>query len=187
VTFPTRWPADPALSTPRPGEGAAVTPIDPSDWQSNLIGLLARLEYLRTEMTGRRLTDDAGHLLDVAEMMVLAVEDLARRTPFPDDTAAAQAEAVGRAGAFFAAAAALKRPQAKGLFRSVLAAFKDDPKSVSGRAVRDCLTAAVEALHSYFSLFTERFPSSTTARGWVDAASSFLAELKQEVRSLPEY
>jgi hypothetical protein len=95
---------------------------DSTDWQPSLIGLLARLEHLRAELAGRRLAPDAPLIVDVAERVVLAAEDLTVRTSFPDDSLPLQAEAVSRAGIFFTAAAAVKRsfvPKQKGLLRSV--------------------------------------------------------------------
>ena len=74
----------------------------------------------------------------------------------------------------------------QGLFRSVLTALSRATVPSAAPAVRNCLELADETLNAYFTLFTEKYPSSLSARGWVDAASGFLADFKQLVRDLPE-
>lgn len=161
------------------------TAPDTTDWLFRLIDLLARLEYIRAELVGRRLLEDLDHVLWVTEGMVQATEDLARNTRFADDSTAAQMAAVSKAGTFFGAVNSLKRPGGKNLLRSVWSAVGGQPEAATSRAVRECLFAAVDALHAYFGLFTTRFPSSAAARGWVDVASTFVTDLKQQIKSLP--
>ena len=160
---------------------AAPTSIE---WPGSLIGLLGRLEAFRPAFDGKRLVPDAEALIGHAEAMVQAADDLARRTKFPDGLADIQARALSKAGAFFTAANALKKAPAKNLVASVLNSLSgtDGP---TADAVRDCLLAAVDVLNGYFMLFTERYKSSASARGWVDAASAFQADFKQLVRDLP--
>jgi hypothetical protein len=160
--------------------------LDFRPWQSALAGLLARLEHDRSAMTGRRLAADAGWLLDRAEAMVVAVEDLARETTFPAKLTPAVGEAVARAGVFVSAAQEVREGLKRGLVRSVLTALSRAAVPSAAPAVRSCLESAGEALNGYFTLFTDRYPSSLAARGWVDAASGFLADYKQLVRGLPE-
>ncbi len=175
---------------PRPDEPGRVPdpapPLDTRPWQSALAGLLAKLEHYRAEMVGRRLGADAGWLLERAEAMVLAAEDLARESAFPAKLAVAEAEAVARAGLFVAAAHGIRDGLKRGLFRTVLTALSRAAVPSAAPAVRHALEAAGEALNGYFTLFTERYPSSLSARGWVDAASAFLADYRQLVRGLPE-
>jgi hypothetical protein len=177
--------ADPV---PKPDETdrTPVPALDIRPWQSALAGLLARLEHLRSGIIGRRLAADAGWLLDRAEAMVAAVEDLARETTFPAKLAPAAGEAVARAGMFVSAAHQVRDGLKQGLFRSVLTALSRAAVPSAAPAVRACLDAAGEAIHGYFTLFTEKYPSSLAARNWVDAASGFLADYKQLVRALPE-
>jgi hypothetical protein len=173
---------------PKPDE-ADRTPAPALDfraWQSALAGLLARLEHHRSGMTGRRLAADAGWLLDRAEAMVVAVEDLARETTFPPKLAPAEGEAVARAGLFVSKANKVRDGLKQGLFRSVLTALSRAAVPSAAPAVRSCLESAGEALNGYFTLFTEKYPSSLAARGWVDAASGFVADYRQLVRDLPE-
>lgn len=155
-------------------------------WQSALAGLLARLEHHRSGMTGRRLAADAGWLLDRAEAMVVAAEDLARETVFPAKLTPAVGEAVARAGVFVSKANKVRDGMKQGLFRSVLTALSRAAVPSAAPAVRSCLESAGEALNGYFTLFTEKYPSSLAARSWVDAASGFVADYKQLVRGLPE-
>lgn len=173
---------------PKPDETdrTPVPVLDIRPWQSALAGLLARLEHLRSGMIGRRLAADAGWLLDRVEAMVVAVEDLARVTHFPAKLAPAAGEAVARAGMFVSSAHAVRDGLRKGLFRSVLTALSRASVPSAAPAVRNCLESAGEAINGYFTLFTEKYPSSLAARNWVDAASGFLADYKQLVRALPE-
>lgn len=160
--------------------------LDVRSWQSALAGLLARLEHHRTGMIGRRLAADAGWLLDRAEAMVIAAEELARETTFPQKLTLAVGEAVARAGLFISAAQEVREGLKQGLVRSVLTALSRATVPSAAPAVRNCLEAAGEALNGYLTLFTEKYPSSLAARGWVDAASGFLADYRQLIRDLPE-
>jgi hypothetical protein len=175
---------------PKPDEADATPPpaplLDFRPWQSALAGLLARLEHHRAGMADRRLAADAGWLLDRAEAMVIAVEDLARETTFPPKLAPAEGEAVARAGVFVSKAHKVRDGLKQGLFRSVLTALSRAAVPSAAPAVRSCLESAGEALNGYFTLFTEKYPSSLAARGWVDAASGFVADYRQLVRDLPE-
>src|SRR5438270_4526543 len=95
-----------SFDAPPPPAAPAAT-----DWPGQLIGLLGKLDALRDGFTGRRLVPDAQVLVVLAEEMVQAAEDLASKTQFTDATAAAQSRAMSKAGAFFTAANALKKPQ----------------------------------------------------------------------------
>jgi hypothetical protein len=159
------------------------SPPDPKLWQADLLDLLAGLEHLRGGLAGRRLSADGAAVLGVFEQMLQQTEALAGRTRFADDAGDAQTEAVGRAGAFLTALAGL-RPASRGLVASVLGGRSRGP--LPAAAVRECANAGFEAVNAYFALFTDRFQSSRAARGWVDAASSFLADLKSDVRDLAE-
>jgi hypothetical protein len=174
------------LSTPDEADRTPPPMLDVRPWQSALAGLLARLEHHRAGMTGRRLATDAGWLLDRAEAMVIAVEDLARETTFPAKLTPAVGEAVARAGLFVSAAQEVREGLKQGLVRSVLTALSRAAVPSAAPAVRHCLEVAGEALNGYLTLFTDKYPSSLAARGWVDAASGFLADYKQLVRELPE-
>lgn len=167
-----------------PETAAAPPPAQSAvDWPGSLIGLLGRLDTLRAEFVGRRIAPDTEALIGHAEAMVQAAEDLAKRTTFPDALAEMQARALSKAGAFFTAANSLKKAPTKSLFFTMLNALTDSDSPPE--AVRACLLSSVEVLNSYFMLFTEQFKSSASARGWVDAASAFVAEYKQLIRDLP--
>ena len=47
---------------------------------------------------------------------------------------------------------------------------------------RRCFNALCEAVLAYFTAFTSRFPTSRAARGWVEVAATFAADLKRSVR-----
>lgn len=159
------------------------SPADPRAWQDDLLDMLAGLEHARGMVAGRRLAADGAVVLAVIEQMVQDAEGLAGRTEFPDSAEDAQTEAVAKAGAFVTALTGL-RPAKAGLMANMRASWSKD--KLPATAVRECLTAGHEALNAYFALFTDRFKSSKAARGWVDAASAFLADLKADIRDLPE-
>ncbi len=168
---------------------APVTPPPFADknsaWLLELIALLARLECFREELAGRRLLADLDLILWVTEGMVQALDELARKTRFAEETAPIQMDALAKAGTFFGAANGLKRPVQKSLILSMWTALNGPADTATSRAVRECANAAVEAVHAYFHLFTVRFSSSSASRGWVDVASTFLAEFKQQVKAFP--
>lgn len=168
---------DPSEAPPPPAAASST------DWPGRLIGLLGKLDSLRDGFVGRRLIPDSQALIAAAEEMVQAAEDLASKTQFTDAMAGAQTRAMSKAGAFFTAVSALKKPQTKSLVISVYQALTTDGPSAD--AVRDCLLAALDVLNAYFSLFTEKYKSSAAARGWVDAASAFLTDFKQLVKDMP--
>lgn len=165
---------------------APAAPLDARDWQATLIGLLGRLEDLRTEMAPLRLKVDAARLLTLADAMVAACDDLAHEVPAPPALATAQVDAVGKAGAYYSTAA-LVRPAVSqsGVLRTMLSALTGSAPQVASADVRDALLAAVEAVHLYFALFTAQFNDSQAARPFVDAAAAFATDLKDVVRQLP--
>jgi len=178
----------PTARPPAPESPNRATPgATPHAWQFGLIALLAKLESLRLQLAGCRYATDADHLLDRVEAMVLLTEEFSRLHDFPDASMDAQMNALAKAGAFYATLNDTRRPAPAGrsllksMFAKVTAA-----DAVPGAAVRECVTSGIEALHAHFSLFTEMYRSSLKARGWVDAASSFLADFKQMARALPE-
>ena len=168
-----------------PPEPTPAPPTDSRAWSIELVRLLSRLEHLRESCHGKRLIADSDWLVEQAESMVQATEELARRTTFAKGLTDTQSAALARAGAFFSLAAGLKKAPSRGLFSNVLSALTTTEARPSG-PVKECLAAAIEALNRYFALFTERFPTSASARRWVDAASAFLADLKQTVGELNE-
>ena len=168
-----------------PPEPTPAPPPDSRAWSIELVRLLSRLEHLREVCHGKRLVADGDWLVGQAEAMVQATEELARKTTFAKGLADAQSAALARAGAFFSLAAGLKKAPPRGLLSGVLSALAPAEARPTG-PVKECLAAAVEALNRYFALFTERFPTSASARRWVDAASAFLADLKQTIGDLKE-
>ncbi len=176
----------PTPPDPPPPAAERTPPPEPRGWTAALAGLLAKLEHHRSELAGRRLAADAAWLLDRAETMVMAAEDLAQKTEFPAKSAGREGAAIARAGLFVTAAWGVREGLRRGLFGSLLVALTGSGGRGGGPAVRSCLEAAGEALNGYFGLFTERYPSSLAARGWVDAATVFLTDYRQLVRELPE-
>ena len=154
------------------------------EWQAHLIELLAKLEHHRLQLAGTRLGPDADYVLDKCETLVQLAEDLAKRTTFAEASAAAEMDAMAKTGAAYVCVNDARRPGSRSLFQSVLAKFAADGTQTP--AVREAVDRTVDALHAYCTLFTGRYPSSLAARGWVDAASAFLADLRQMQKDWPE-
>jgi hypothetical protein len=172
--------------TPKPSSPPqAPPPPVPSDWQPQLITMLAELEHLLTSLEGKRLSADAAFILPRVESMVHAAEELAGRTTFANNLMAEQTEAIARAGQYFMLAVELQKKPTSGL-KSFWASLTGNTPTTPAPAVREALVAAVDALNAYFALFTSRFGSSKAASGWVDAASTFLAEFRRLTRELPD-
>lgn len=164
---------------------ADADPADARAWLATLAGLLSKCDYYRSEIAGRRLGGDAAQVLNRAELMVFAAEDLARATTFPSRLEGQQVDAVAKAGAFVSAAHAIDTGPSRGLLWSALSALTGGSSpSVVGPAVRDCLEAGADALESYFQLFGKRL-SVPTPSGWVDAADAFVADFRRMVKELP--
>ena len=160
-------------------------PTEARAWLATLAGLLSRCEYYRSEITGRRLGADAAPLLNRAELMVFAAEELARVTSFGDHLIGQQVDALAKAGAFVSAAHSVETGPSRGLLWSVMGALTGGSRpAVGGSAVRDCLEAAADALESYFVLFGRRL-SIPTPSGWVDAAGAFVADYRRMVKEMP--
>ena len=181
LTPPPRGVAAPAAVPPPP----AAAPPDPAAWQGELVELLAGVEHVRWGLRGVKPLAGGPALLGFAEGTLQACEGLARATPFATHTGDAQAEAVAKAGSFVSKLAQVRpAPGSGGLFRSVFSAFAPEAAPLDPLDVQDVLTAHHEALNAYFALFTDHFQSSKAARGWVDAASGFLADYKGMIRDL---
>lgn len=191
VVEPPKYPdasgSRPPPSGPYPRSGTHRPPVrvGDRDWQTHLVELLARLEHHRLQLVGTRLGPDADAILDRCEALVQLAENLARKTPFAESASAAQMDAMAKAGAVYVFVNDARRPAGRGLFQSVLSRFAADD-TTQGPHVREAVGLTVDALHAYCLLFTGRYPSSLAARGWVDAASAFLADFKQMRRDWPE-
>ncbi len=185
-------PDDPLFLTPPPRgltppaePPPATAAPDPVAWQAELVELLAAVEHVRWGLRGLRPTAGGAALLSFAEGTLQACEGLAQETSFAAHTADAQSEAVAKAGSFVSKLAQMRpTPGGGGLFRSVFSAFAPEAAPLHPLAVQDALQSHHEALNAYFALFTDHFQSSKAARGWVDAASGFLADYKAMIRDL---
>lgn len=153
----------------------------PEAWEPRVIELLARLDHLAGSLDGLRAGADAAAVLDRAEALVHAADDLAGRTPFPERLAGLQAEAVGAGGVFQTAALA-----ARGRLGGVWASLTGRRPAGLAAEVRAALLLAADALQAYFALFARAFPDAGAARGWVDAASTFLADARRRARDLAD-
>ncbi len=164
----------------------AVTPMpartDFVQWQSKLIELLAKLENLRLQLAGTSLATDSDFILERSETMVQLTEELANATTFSDRSTEPQMAALAKAGTFYSALNDARRGVSRSLLYTMMNAFTADGTRDQAKEVRNCLALTIETLHSYFSLFTQNYPSSLIARGWVDVASAFLADFRQMIK-----
>lgn len=142
-----------------------------SDFEDELIGLLARLEHAREALAwaaaDRRVAQAVSR---AAEMMDHVTDFSARHFPFAGPELR---DGFARAAEFRAALEPLREPRpaaADGAARQALTAR--------------CFTALCDAVLAYFAAFTNRFPTSRAARGWVEVAATFAAELKRTARDV---
>lgn len=166
-------------------DSSDLDPTEARAWLATLAGLLSKCEYYRSEILERRLGSDAALLLNRAELMVFAAEELACATHFPDRLESQQVDALAKAGMFVSAAHGVETGPSRGLLWSVMSTLTGSGRpAVVGPAVRDCLEAAADALESYFLLFGRRL-SVPTPSGWVDAAGAFVADFRRMVKEMP--
>jgi hypothetical protein len=152
-----------------PDLDADVDEADEADdtYEDDLFGLLAHLEYLREGMVGARLPTVlalGGELLD----QVLAFADrygpIGSIMPGPDPAEVRAADF--RAG-----------------WKSLREQVTDAGSKCQAPAGR-CYVALYDAVFAYFVIFTNRFPTSRAAHGWVEVAATFVTELKRTLRDL---
>jgi hypothetical protein len=153
-------------------------------WVARLVSLLSRLEDRRARLPDK-VRGNAASILETVEQMVAECEVAASVEVFPAELNTLQAEALAKAGAFLMAVNDTRQPAPVGVFRSLWASVTRSDDTAAPQ-VRACLLAATEAISAYFTLFTRTFPSSAAARTWVEAASTFLAEMNTQVKDLAD-
>ncbi|MBA4191089.1 MAG: hypothetical protein C0467_24150 [Planctomycetaceae bacterium] len=172
-----------ALAPARPKP--AVTPTMPApEWTTRLVTLLSQLEDRRGRIP-ERVRGNVKAILDAVEGMIADCEAVAAEATFPEDLNGLQAEALAKAGAFLMATHDSRQAAPTGVFRSLWSVVTTRDDSIAPQ-IRACLLAGFETLSAYFALFTRAFPTSATARNWVEAASAFLGEFNSQIRELPE-
>lgn len=144
---------------------------DAGDYEDQLLALMGRLEHQRELLAaavGARRPAQA--LTRVSEMMSQVSEFSGRHFPFAGPE---MRDAMTRAAEF----------------RATLEPLREPGHNVGEAAARQavilrCYTALCDALFAYFYAFTNRFPTSRAARGWVEVAATFIADLKRTVRDI---
>jgi hypothetical protein len=142
---------------------------DVTVYEDSLIALLARLEFIREAMTESRPTKAIG----LANDLIAEVIAFADRWPGASDRAS-HLGADEKVGEFFAAIGTLRGP---GNGTKLIGNVTSSP------AYRQCFSSIFEAVKIYFEVYTDRYPNSRMARPWVEAAASFVVDLK---RTIPE-
>jgi len=158
--------------------------VEARDWRLGLIEMLAKLESLRQQLSGSRIANDADHILDRIEAMVLVTEEFSKILDLPDSGMDTQMNSMAKAGEFYAALNDVRQKTSRSLLKSVISKFSTIDERAVAALVTACVNAGLETLNAYFSLFTEMYQSSLKARGWVDAASAFLADFRQQIRAM---
>jgi hypothetical protein len=162
-------PLKPPPAAPDEDPEDAEDQADADRYEDALFGLLVHLEHLRES---------------------LASPDRPAQVP------AALGEVMDRVGAFaqescpFVPTAEATEAEARlAEFRADLKSFQDELKEAGARALaadkaRKCYVALYDAVFAHFVVFTNRFPTSRTARGWVEVAATFVTDLKRTLRDL---
>ena len=164
-------PESPAFAERHPVEADAVASTG-EDYEDGLIWLLSRLEHKRRGLESLRTSGRLSSMLEQAtELVDLVIAFAEEHCAF----------SVGR-----------DKDEATTRirdFRSSQAAIRERlPIADSGSAqldaglqtlVKRCFASLQDAIVAYFTIFTSRFPTSRAALGWVEAAASFIVELKK--------
>jgi hypothetical protein len=139
-------------------------PESDPDFEDELIALLGELEFLREAMVAAREAKKA------PQTLALAAEFMKQLSEFSDRnctfTTNREIDEASRHAKDFRSGLAVLRE--KGQFEASM--------------MRRCFSAFQDAAANYFVVFTDRFPSSRSARSWVEVAATFLVELKYFTR-----
>jgi len=144
-------------------DGPDESELDP-DFEDELVALLCEVDYLREGMEAARMAKK------VPQTLALAAEFMNQVSEFSD-----------RNCAFTTNREIDEATRFTKEFRSFLAVLREK-EHFDPSAVRRCFASFYEAIVNYFIVFTDRFPSSRSARPWVDVAATFLVELKRITR-----
>jgi hypothetical protein len=138
------------------------------DYEDQLIGLLARLDHVReglaSAVAARR---PALAMTRAGELMGHLTAFGNRHFPFAGPEVR---DALARVAEFKGGLDLLREPGRAG---------EEDARQA---VTRRCFAALCESVLAYFTAFTNRFPTSRAARGWVEVAATFAADLKRSVR-----
>ena len=140
-----------------------------SDYEDELLGLLARLEHLREGLAAAVAARRPAEALERAMDLMGQVKQFSgRHFPFAGPEVR---DALARAADFHAAFEPLRSPT-------------PSPTDEAARhaLTRRCYTTLCDAVLAFFVAFTNRFPTSRAARGWVEVAATYAADLKRTTR-----
>jgi hypothetical protein len=159
----------PVLARPERRQAPAPVEVDDSAtvayaYEDALFGLLFRVEHLRDGIVATL----ANKRLGPAQTLASELMDQVAR--FADEhcdlaTETEMAEPAVRAADF----------------RATIVPARAAPQ-LTYNQVLACLTALHEAVLAAFIVFTNRFPDSHFARGWVEVAATFIVELKRSIQ-----
>jgi hypothetical protein len=163
--------------TPKPPVAAADPDLEPNDadeqdaeqFEDELFGLLAHVEHLREGLAESWPARPAVAAVLAGELMDRVSAFAAEHCPLGPGPEGAEAHA--RQADFQAA------------WRTVQKGVRvAGPRPPDGGAARRCWTTLYDAVFAHFVVFTSRFPTSRSARGWVEVAATFVTELKRTLR-----
>jgi len=159
-----------------PHTGARVRPEAPKndnsepkgDYEDQLIGLLARMDHVREGLASAVGSRRPGVAVSRAVELMNHLTTFANiHFPFAGPEVR---EALARVTEFQGGVDLLREPSRPG---------EEDARKL---VTRRCFNALCEGVLAYFTAFTNRFPTSRAARGWVEVAATFAADLKRSVR-----
>jgi hypothetical protein len=150
-----------------------------TDFEDDLIALLCRLEHLREKMVAARAAHRLPQMLALAVELIDDVKDFSHQNcGFSTDKELDEAR---RRAKDFSASMSQLRENAP-IFPAAPAFGPTRSNETSApmdmMSVRRSFAAMHDAVMNFFIVFTNRFPSSLSARSWVDVAATFLVELK---------
>jgi hypothetical protein len=160
-------PVRPQVPAPDLDDEADDAPEADDTYEDDLFGLLAHLEHLREGMVGAKVPQVLAAAREIMDQVVTFAERYASASalmpgPDPAETKAADFGTV---------------------LKPLLEKLKAGP-TVSLPPTGPCYVALYDAVFAYFTQFTNRFPTSRAARGWVEVAATYVTDLKRTLRDL---
>lgn len=180
---PETLPMTPRLTPP----SAKVRVVDVV-YETDLLHLLSRLDFLRRGAEQAKAASQWRETLSLARLVVKRISEVAERhVPANldgEESRAAHANRREFEGMFSALVRKLP-PRSLwhrwGFGRETIELSLEDR-----RQIKACYAKLSEFVKNIFSVFINRYPSSSSARGWVEAAAIFLVDFNRMVREWEE-
>jgi hypothetical protein len=154
------------------------------EFEARLLEMLARIEEHRSNLEEAIAQQRHGQVITLAYQLVQDIVSVAEKN-LPSHLESQTATTVVQwVGEFFQSARTLLDQMPSSGIRSLFGLLERSSVNTEDRriAYNYCLSTVPEIVQAYFTLFTGRFPSSFSARGWVEAAAIFFVDLKRVIR-----